>query len=183
MRIKLSVWILLIGFTLFYSCNNSFKSVDNNSNRSEDNILQQEDGTISLNVDNAVCYHDMTSPSSNTAEWNVVILKSGRFNVWLSSATKDTINMQYGNSVVLSILDKRLETQPLCDKVFLTSNDVTYPYFRTDSFMGSLFIQDTGLFNIQVISDKILPHGYIDNEALLAGNTKLLSVFLTPSTK
>lgn len=183
MRTKLSAWILMIGFTLFYSCNYSYISENDKNVGSENNILQQEDGTISLKVDKAECYHDMKNPSSNTAEWNVVISKSGRFNVWLSSATKDTVNLQYANSVMLSILDNRLETQPLCDKIFQNSSDVTYPYFRADSFMGSLFIQDTGLFNIQVISDKIVPQRSKGGESSVSEITKLLSVFFTPTIK
>ena len=99
----------------------------------------------------------MVNPSSNTAEWNVVVSKSGRFNVWLSSATKDTTDLKYKNSVMLSILDNRFEALPECDKIIQNSIDVSYPYFRADSFMGSLYIQDTGVYNVQVISEKIVP--------------------------
>jgi hypothetical protein len=67
----------------------------------QNKILQQEDGTISLKVDKADCYQDKVNPSSNTAEWNVRVSKSGRFNVWLSSATKDTTDLKYDNSVKL----------------------------------------------------------------------------------
>lgn len=184
MRIKLSMWIVMIGFAIFYSCNNSEKSFVDNDILFENNILQEEDGTISLKVAKAECYHDMKNPSSNTAEWNVVVSKSGRFNVWLSSATKDTTNLQYNNSVMLSFLDKRLEAHPECDKIFQNSSDVALPYFRTDSYMGSLFIKDTGLFNIQVISDKIIPHaGDMDIKETGSENTKLLSIFLTPTTE
>jgi hypothetical protein len=183
MRRKIFVWMIMIGVTLFYSCNNAVKPNEDKKIRAENKILQQEDGTISLKVDKAECYHDMVNPSSNTAEWNVVVSKSGRFNVWLSSATKDTTNLQYKNSVMLSILDNRLEARPECDKIIQNSCDVTYPYFRADSFMGSLYIQDTGLYNIQVISEKIVPKGYKNNESSATENSKLLSVFFTPITR
>ena len=167
----------------FYSCNNIGEQKEPKDKIVQNKILQQEDGTISLKVDKADCYHDMVNPSSNTAEWNVVVSKSGRFNVWLSSATKDTTNLQYNNSVMLNILDNRLETRPACDKIIHNSSDVSYPYFRADSFMGSLYIQDTGLYSIQVISEKIIPKDYRKGETSVSENSKLLSVFLTPITR
>ena len=173
----------MIGVVFFCSCKNKVNLTVGEKIGTENKILQQKDGTISLKVDKAECYHDMVDPSGNTAEWNVVVSKSGRFNVWLSSATKDTTNLEYQNSVMLSILDNRLETRPECDKIIYNSSDVTYPYFRADSFMGSLYIQDTGLYNIQVISEKIVPKDYKNDKSTAAENTKLLSVFLTPITR
>jgi hypothetical protein len=183
MRRKIFVLLVLSCFTILYSCNSNKEHKDVKVTNEGNKILQQPDGTISLKVDKAECYHDMINPSSNTAEWNVVVLKSGRFNVWLSSATKDTNNLQYNHSVMLSILDNRLEANPECDKIVLNSGDVSYPYFRADSFMGSLYIQDTGLLNIQIISDKILPKGYQNTNSSETEDTKLLSVFFTPVTR
>jgi hypothetical protein len=183
MRSKVFVMLILIGVALLNSCkNNSGQNLVGDS-LVKNKILQQEDGTISLKVDKADCYHDMVNPSSNTAEWSVLVSKSGRFNVWLSSATKDTTNLQYQNMVMLSILDKRLEARPACDRIVQNSSDVTYPYFRADSFMGSLYIQDTGLYDIQVISDKIIPQDYETDKSSVKGDTRLLSVFLTPITR
>jgi hypothetical protein len=82
---------------------------------------------------------------------------------------------------MLSFLENRLEKRPLCDKVFQNSTDVTFPYFRADSFMGSLYIQDTGLYNIQIISEKIVPTNYRGNDTATFNSSKLLSVFLTPA--
>lgn len=167
--------IILLGLVFIYSCGNNNKNTTENK-VVENKILQQKDGTISLKVDKAECYQDDVNPSTNTAEWNVVVSKSGRFNVWLSSATKDTTDLKYNNSVMLSILDNRLEAHPECDKIIHNSSDVTYPYFRADSYIGSLYIQDTGMFNIQIISEKIVPKG-----AKKTDNSTLLSVFLTPT--
>lgn len=179
---KIFVLLILSGIIFLNSCNDGNVAKVGNNKPVKNKILQQDDGTISLKVDKAECYHDMENPSSNTAEWNVFVSKSGRFNVWLTSATKDTNDLQYNHTVMLSILDNRLEADPECDKIILNSSDVSYPYFRADSFMGSLYIQDTGLYNIQVISDKILPKGYENKDASKTDNTKLLSVFFTPIT-
>ena len=177
------MWMVLIVVAFVSSCSNTAKQNQTGISKDENKILQKDDGTISLNLDKADCYSDILHPSSNTAEWNVVVSKSGRYNVWLSSAAKDTNDLHYNNAVMFSLQDKRLQTHPECDKVVHNSSDVSYPYFRADSFMGSLYIQDTGLYNIQVISDKIVPQMSKGGESSALENTKLLSVFLTPTTK
>src|SRR5664280_555278 len=171
--------ILIVGVFL-YSCNDAGVKKGTKNQIVKNKILQQQDGTISLKVDKADCYQDAVNPSSNTAEWNVRVSKSGRFNVWLSSATKDTTDLKYKNSVMLSILDNRIEARPACDKIIRNSSDVIYPYFRADSFVGSLYIQDTGLFNVQIISEKIVPGDIRKGESSVTENSKLLSVFFTP---
>jgi hypothetical protein len=175
--------LILAGIILFYSCNNAGEKKETKNRTVQNKILQQPDGTISLKVDNADCYQDIVNPASNTAEWNVVVSKSGRFNIWLSSATTDTTDLKYNNSVKLSILDNRIEARPACDKIVHNSGDVTYPFFRADSFIGSLYIQDTGLYSIQIISEKIIPRGIKKKVSSSAENSKLLSVFLTPATR
>ena len=182
MRKVVSVLLVLAGAFLYSCSNNSGKLVEGNE-LADNAIMQQQDGTISLEVKMADTYHDIENPESNTAEWNVVVSKSGRYDVWLSSATRDTTNLRYNNSVMLSIKDDLLEAKPSIDKVVQNSVDVSYPYFRADSFMGSLFIKDAGVYNIQVISDKILPGGATNNDPSESEWTKLLSVSLTPADK
>lgn len=180
---KLFGLLIMTGIVLFYSCKNTSEQKETKIKIVQNKILQQSDGTISLKVDKAECYQDIVNPSSNTAEWNVFVSKSGRFNVWLSSATLDTTNLKYNNSVMLSILDNRIEARPACDKIIHNSSDVTYPYFRADSFLGSLYIQDTGMYNIQIISEKIIAKDIKKAELSGSDNSKLLSVFLTPITR
>lgn len=181
MRRLLTVSILISGIVFIYSCKNSTNTNIPETHSVQNKVLQQDDGTISLKVDKADCYHDKKDPSGNTAEWNVVVSKSGRFDIWLSSATKDTTNLDYKNAVLLNILDKRIEAHPACDKVVRNSTDVSFPFFRADSFIGSLYIPDTGLYNVQIISEKILPKETRKEES--EENSKLLSVFLTPATQ
>jgi hypothetical protein len=180
---KRNGFLILIGIVILVSCNNTGVHKETSGNVVRNKILQQADGTISLKVDKADCYQDAVNPSSNTAEWNVVVSKSGRFNVWLSSATIDTTDLKYNNSVRLSILDNRIEAHPECDKIIHNSSDVSFPYFRADSFIGSLYIQDTGLYNIQIISEKIIPMDARREDSRALDNSKLLSVFLTPITR
>jgi hypothetical protein len=175
--------LVLTVVVLLSSCNNSGEQKGLKDKVVQNKILQQNDGTISLKVEKADCYQDAVNPSSNTAEWSVVVSKSGRFKVWLSSATKDTTDLKYKNSVMFSILDNRLEAHPACDKIIRNSSDVSYPYFRADSFIGSMYIQDTGLYNVQLISEKIITKESQKSGFSASDNSKLLSVFLTPETR
>lgn len=180
MRKIVSVMLVLSGIFL-YSCSNNNGKLGKGNELADNAIMQQQDGTISLEVKTADTYHDIENPESNTAEWSVVVSKSGRYDVWLSSATKDTTNLRYNNSVMLSIKDDLLEAKPSIDKVFRNSSDVSYPYYRADSFIGSLFIKDAGVYDIQVISDKILPGSATGQNSSGTDETKLLSVSLTPA--
>jgi hypothetical protein len=183
MKREVYVWMMMMGVALFFACNSGVRSDEKSSMVAENKIVQQKDGTISLKIDKAECYQDRVNPSSNTAEWNVVVSKSGRYDVWLSSATKDTTDMKYKNSVLLSIRDSRFEKIPVVNRVVQNSSDVSRPYFQADSFIGSLYIPDTGVYSVQVISDKILPKGLRTSESSTDDHTKILSVLLTPAAK
>jgi hypothetical protein len=180
MKKELFVWMALTGVALVISCNDGVKSGRNMNMIADNTILQQKDGTISLKIDKAECYHDKVNPSSNTAEWNVLVSRSGRYDVWLSSATRDTTDLKYKKSVLLSIRDNRLEAVPIVNRVVQNSRDVPRPYYQADSFMGSLYIQDTGVYNVQVISDKVLPVDFKAKGSVSDEQTKIMSVSLTP---
>jgi hypothetical protein len=181
MKKVLFVWVVLIGVTLIVSCSNGVRSDENVV--AENKVLQQKDGTISLKIDRAECYHDMVNPSSNTAEWDIVVSKSGRYDVWLSSATVDTTDLKYKDSVLLSIRDNRFEAIPIVNKVVQNSTEVSRPYYQADSFMGSLYIQDTGVYSVQVISDRILPKNFRQGGSSSDDLTKILAVSLTPAKR
>ena len=140
-------------------------------------VMQCSDGSIALHVDEAEYYRDSKDPSASTAEWNVAITKSGRFNVWLRSAAIDTIDLGYENKVLLNVHDNILEVHPVTNKI--DASEINHPYFNADSYMGAMYIQDTGLYSIHVISDKIFPK----NTDAFNEKTKLLSVILTPILK
>lgn len=180
MRTQVFVLLAFAGMVLFSCKQNESKKEDEKDVTQTAVTQQQQDGTISLAVDKADKYQDTQNPESNTAEWNVLVSKSGRYNVWLSSATKDTTKLAFNSAVLLSVKDDRLEARPSVDKVIHNSSDVSYPYYRAESFLGSLFLQDTGVYSIQLISDKIVPEGQNGDNA--ADDTRLLSVSLTPVT-
>jgi len=159
---------------LLLSCGND------NAGEVEGKIRQNADGTISLSIETSDYYSDMDDPSANTAEWNVIVSKSGRYHIWLSSATTDTTSLNYAKPVLVSVQHNRVEGLPECDRIIKDCEDIKYPWFRADSFMGSMYLQDTGVYHIQVISEKILPGNYKTEHTPGKDLSKLLSVSLIP---
>ena len=184
MKCKVYIFFLsvLMGFTL--SCDNSGSVKPGRDNTAVNKILQQDDGTISLDIRKASCYNNSADPSSNTAEWSFVVSKAGRYNVWLSTATTDTLNLNYNTSVKITLLDERLEVKPVGDKIVLDTRDVRRPYFRADSYMGTFYIKDPGEYTIQLISEKVVSEALVpEDEKASSASTKLMSVILTPMTR
>jgi len=150
---------------------------------SADKITQQADGTISLKLEKASFYNCETDPSNNTAEWSFVVSKPGRYGVWLSTATKDTMNLRYASSVKINLQDERIEAKPVGDKIVLNAGDVKYPYFRADSYMGTFYIEQPGEYSIQVISEKVVPVDKNVDLSKIENTTRMMSVVLTPLTR
>lgn len=165
---------------LLWNCSN--QSVNTSKMVADELTMQQEDGTISLRLSNAGHYNDVVNPSNNTAEWNVVFSKAGGYKVWLTSATKDTVNLKYTTSVKVNLPDSQLAAIPECDKIIHNSSDVNYPYFRADSFMGSIYITEPGEYNIQVISDKVMPVDSENQTVTASDDSRLVALLISPDT-
>lgn len=170
--------LIILGIS--FSCNNNKNSKD--SAVSGNMIPQQDDGSYFLKLEDAACYVDQTDPSGNTAEWKFEVPGPGSYKVWLSSATIDTLNLRYSNPVKISLLDNQLVKSPECDRIISNSDDVSHPYYRTDSYMGSLYFPEPGEYNIQVISEKVIKINTSQNNTF-EENTKLVSLILTPMTR
>jgi hypothetical protein len=180
--ILIGVYIVGVYF-LAYSCNNSGSRSEKGNREELNKIRQLDDGTINLQIDKAFCYNNLSNPSFNAAEWNLIVTKPGRYEVWLSSATIDTADLQYNNIVTLSMQDKRLNAKPVSNRIVLNASGVKYPYFRADSYMGELYIQDPGEYNVQLISEKVIAKSDSIPVSGVLDHTKVISVFMTPKTR
>ncbi len=178
MRKNIFAFLAALILIFIWSCSHIESKKE--SQEAENRVLQQNDGTISLILDKAACYSDAVHPADNTADWNVVISKPGGFKVWLSSATRDTSVLHYANSVRISLMDDQLQVKPLCDKIIRNSTEVHYPYYRADSYMGSVYVPEPGVYNIQIISEKVVEKDVQFQNNSKASDTKLISVILTP---
>lgn len=183
MRNILFLVSVLVVSIITYSCTDSGNKPGKVVIANNNIVQQKDDGTIDLHIEKASCYHDNVNPSCNTAEWNIIVSKPGRYKVWLSSATKDTMDLQYTSTVKISLLDERLDVRPVSDKIVLNANDVKYPYYRADSYMGTFYIQEPGEYSIQVISEKAVAQSDKPLGKSIIDHTKMMSVFLTPMTR
>ncbi len=164
-----------------WSCGRS--SHGSTENVSHKTVMQQEDGTILLRIEDAACYYDNSDPSVNTAEWIMTISRAGSYKVWLSSATKDTSDLDYTNYVKIHFLDREIEADPDRDKIVRNSEGGNHSLYRTDSYMGTFYIMEPGNYQIQVVSDKIIPGDPVNPTASLVKTTKVMSLFLAPMTR
>jgi hypothetical protein len=181
MRKRSFAFLICLVTLLIMSCSHRKSTKD--LQVAENVVLQQEDGTVSLKLDQAASYKDEVNPSNNTAEWDLVISKPGRFKVWLSSATKDTTDLNYANSVRICLLDDQLVVNPSCDRIVKNSGDVPYHYFRADSYMGSFDVSEPGKYNIQIISEKVIAKNSGTKSTSPADDTMMMSVMLTPMNR
>ncbi len=175
MRVK-SISCIVLAVIFLWSCGNRS---GNDLSEASNIIHQQPDGTYELKLEKAACYSDDVDPASNTAEWKIHITEPGRYKVWLKSATIDTTDLNYANTVKISFLDNQIEADPVADKIVGDSEEVTYPYYRADSYMGSFYFGEPGEYYIQVISEKVIPYEAL-NQSQTPADTKLVSVNLTP---
>ena len=121
---------LFLGLASIFLWNCSNVSDKKNVKVADGLVRQQDDGMISLRLANAGYYNDIMYRSNNTAEWNVVISKPGGYKVWLSSATRDTSNLNYSTSVKLNFPTGQLAVIPECDKIIQNSQRCVIPLFQ-----------------------------------------------------
>ena len=168
--------LVVIGLVALWSCN----SVDGNKeSEAEDTIVQAEDGSIFLSLKDAYVLQDVSNPKRNTAEWRFTVINKGRYEVWLTSHTKDTMNLEYEKPVIVHFGDKRLEAQPVGNEIVLDDAEVDKPYYRADSRIGSILIEDSGSYNLQFISEKVLKN--VPGKKKSA-STIIDKIFLIPQT-
>lgn len=177
MKAKFYVFLGLASIILW---NCSSPSDSNQVKVANNSIMKQKDGAISLKLANAECYRDVKNPSDNTAEWKVVISEAGSYRVWISSATKDTVNLNYTNAVKVNFPNKQVDVIPKCDKIVRHSKDVSYPYYRADSYVGSVYFAEPGEYNIEVISEKIALESSKNQTPSLTNSSRLMAVILLP---
>ena len=145
-------------------------------------ITEQADGSIVLNLKEAYLLHDSLHPDMNTAEWSISIKNKGRYELWLSSFTKDTMDLKYDSPVIINFGDKRIQGNPIGNEIVLDTPGTGDVYFRADSKLGSVYVDKPGPYNIQVVSEKLRPV-YQDESLANSVHTQLRSLILKPVTE
>ena len=168
----------LVALISLSSCNRGSGSADDAQNAGN-NRLSQEDGVV-LKIEDADLIQVDFNPQYNTAEWQFMVKKPGRYDVWLSSLTCDTTHLRYDGNVVITAGDSRLTKVPVGDEIVKNDRSVKEPWYRADSHMGSIFFSKPGEYQVQVISDKVEPHPSNPSDISLDKHTLINSVILKP---
>lgn len=146
-------------------------------------ITEQADGTIILDLEKAYVLEDSLHPDMNTAEWYFKINKKGRYELWLSSYTRDTMNLQYEDPVYINFQDKRIKAESILgNEIVLDTPDIGKMYYRADSKLGSVYIENPGEYNIQISGSKVRPYE-ISSLNNSSRHTELRSLILKPMTE
>ncbi len=166
---------------LVSSCGNS--SNENYKNQTASYITQQEDGTVILDLEKAYLLQDSLHPDMNTAEWSVRIKSKGRYELWLTSYTRDTMDLKYEGPVYIHFQDKRIKAESIIgNEIVLDTPGLGNMYFRADSKLGSVYIENPGDYNIQLVGSKVRPFEItaLNNSTR---HTELRSLILKPITE
>jgi hypothetical protein len=166
----------LIGLS---SCNNGNRSADDAQEAKNNSIASQNDGVV-LKIEDADLIQVDFNPQYNTAEWQFMVNKAGRYDVWLSSLTCDTAHLHFDENVVITAGDTRLAKIPVGDEIVKDDRSVKEPWYRADSHMGSIFFSEPGEYQVQVISDKVEPHPSDPSAISIEKHTLINSVILKP---
>jgi len=138
------------------------------------------EGGVTLMIADADLIQVDSNPQYNTAEWSFTVKNPGSYDVWLSSLTCDTSHLNFNDIVTITAGDARIEKKPVGDEIVTTDKSVKQPWYRADSHMGSIFFREPGEYQIQVISDKVLPHPSDTSQLSIDKHTLINSLILKP---
>ena len=148
----------------------------------ESGISHENDGSIILDLEEAYLLQDSLHPDMNTAEWSFNIRNKGRYELWLSSFTKDTMDLKYETPVIINFRDKKIRANPVGNEIVLDTPGTGGVYFRADSRLGSVYIDEPGHYNIQIVSAKVRSADYNGNGED-SMHTQLKRLVLKPITE
>jgi hypothetical protein len=161
------------------ACKHDGTADDSKLQVKNDKAAGQEMGVELLIADADLIQVD-DNPQYNTAEWLFTVKKPGRYDVWLSSLTCDTLQLSYAENVIITAGDSRLTKKPVGDEIVTDDKSVKEPWYRADSHMGSIFFSKPGEYQIQVISDKVEPHSSDLSDLNISKHTLINSLILKP---
>ncbi|MDZ7739994.1 MAG: hypothetical protein U5K32_13200 [Bacteroidales bacterium] len=173
-------YILLLLVIIAGGCTN--KNSDDLDKQTVPEITEQEDGSIVLDLEKAYLLQDSLHPDMNTAEWSFRVESRGRYELWLSSFTKDTMDLHYDDPVIVNFEHKRIRANPVGNEIILDTPGTGEDYYRADSRIGSLYIDSPGGYSIQIVSAKVRPCENIYERTGLR-HTELRSLILKPMTE
>jgi len=173
---------VLAGLVMVFSmtaCSDSGNRAREDKNEQSENTAARAEGVV-LRISDAALIQVDAKPQYNTAEWNFMVQKPGRYDVWLSSLTVDTVQPMFEDNVVITAGDSRLDKKPVGDEIVISDITVKAPWYRADSHMGSIFFSKPGEYQVQVISDKVERYASDLSDLSVDKGTLISSLILKP---
>lgn len=177
-RMKYCLLLLII---IAAGCGN--RKADDFNKQAVPEISEQEDGSIVLDLEKAYLLQDSLHPDMNTAEWSFRVESKGRYELWLSSFTRDTMDLHYEVPVIVNFQQKRIRAKPVGNEIILDTPGTGRDYYRADSRLGSLYIDSPGDYSIQIVSAKVRPCEDLSGHKGSSRHTELRSLILKPMTE
>lgn len=180
MKVKSGVAAVLVvaAFAGLTACNHDNNNGQAGNGRKDGTDVRVE--SIVLSIAEAELIEVDDKPQYNTAEWMFTVEKPGRYDVWLSSLTVDTMQLRFGDDVIITAGETKLEKKPVSDRVVTEDQSIKEPWFRADTHMGSIFFSKPGEYQVQVISDRVGPYTSDLSQINTAEHTLISSVILKP---
>jgi hypothetical protein len=173
-----------IGFFAFVALVSMTGCKDNRSTAADksgnDDKTVVREGGVTLLITDADLIEVDSNPRYNTAEWNFTVKDAGRYDVWLSSLTCDTAHLRFNDLVTITAGDERIEKKPVGDEIVTDDKSVIQPWYRADSHMGSIFFKEPGVYQVQVISDRVMTHSTDLSKLSIDKHTLINSLILKP---
>jgi len=160
------------------ACNDNGKSLNSKSGKNDKTLVRE--GGVTLLITDADLIEVDSNPRYNTAEWNFTVKDAGRYDVWLSSLTCDTAHLRFDDLVTITAGDERIEKKPMGDEIVTDDKSVKKPWYRADSHMGSIFFKEPGVYQVQVISDRVMTHSSDLSKVNIDKHTLINSLILKP---
>ncbi len=170
--------LTLVVVVALTACNDNGKSINNKSGKDDKTAVR--DGGVTLLITDASLIEVDSNPRYNTAEWNFTVKDAGRYDVWLSSLTCDTAHLRFNDLVTITAGDERIEKKPIGDEIVTDDKSVTQPWYRADLHMGSIFFKEPGVYQVQVISDRVMAHSSDLSKVNTDKHTLINSLILKP---
>jgi hypothetical protein len=168
----------LVALVALTACKDNGGSVNNKPGKNNKTTVR--DGGVTLLISDADLIEVDSNPRYNTAEWNFTVEDAGRYDVWLSSLTCDTAHLRFNDLVTITAGDERIEKKPVGDEIVTDDKSVKEPWYRADSHMGSIFFKEPGEYQVQVISDRVIPHSSDPSKLSIEKHTLINSLILKP---
>ncbi len=177
MKVKFNTAVVLAVATVIALA--SCKRDGNNGNEGKGGAKANGEAIV-LKIEEAQLLEVEDKPQYNTAEWVFKVDKPGRWDVWLSSLTLDTLQLHFEGDVIITAGDTKIVKKPVRDRVVTEDKSITMPWYRADSHMGSVFFSKPGEYQVQVISDRVEPHSSDLSQLGIDKQTLINSLIMKP---